>query len=127
MMAGDINEQIKNTDVFNDFVSLTKKSKYPVIQNKCSANDKSCTVNTVTISHNNYAGDTFDSGKSPQGATEMKVKMPSRQALNIAAGNTDASFDLDEKDAKNICSEINQKALNWAMKKATPQALKNYE
>jgi hypothetical protein len=54
------------------------------INNTCDGT-KTCTLETITVTENLYNNDTMDTGYYPIAATEMKVKMMSRQA-NWAAG-----------------------------------------
>jgi len=51
--------------------------------------------------------------------------MISRQVVHIHAGNASADFtELD--DNKHMCKDINQLALDWALSKASPSALADY-
>ena len=52
--------------------------------------------------------------------------MLSRQQLQIHSGNASASFhELD--DNKHMCKDVNQKALDWALSKASASALADYK
>jgi len=54
----------------------------------------------------------------------MTAKMVSRQAIQIAAGNTTASFhDFDEG---NRCAEINNASLHWALDHASDAGKARY-
>ena len=55
----------------------------------------------------------------------MKTKMMSRQAVQVAASNKDADFH-ETDEVGNRCGEINQEALNWALKNAAPDAIERY-
>lgn len=81
---------------------------------------------TVTVSENLYEkADYFDTGFYPVAATEIKVKMLSRQKIQHAINATDQDFHrLDEEGDR--CAEINQKAIDWALSAASPAALRNY-
>jgi len=56
----------------------------------------------------------------------MKAKLKSRQALRIASGETDADFHQYD-EVGNRCAEINQVALDWALKAADKQTRTRYE
>jgi len=81
----------------------------------------------VSVSQNVYKTDLLDAGKDEIAALEMRIKTTSRQGINIAAGIKDANFDLDQVDAKNICSDVNQAAFDWALSNASPAAVKRYQ
>ena len=55
----------------------------------------------------------------------MKTKMMSRQAVQVAVSNKDADFH-ETDEVGNRCGEINQEALNWALKNAAPDAIERY-
>jgi hypothetical protein len=55
----------------------------------------------------------------------MKAKLLSRQSIQTAAGNKTADFHEDD-EVGSRCAEINQEALNWALKHANPSSLERY-
>lgn len=58
-------------------------------------------------------------------ATEIKVKMLSRQMIQQSINASDQDFHrLDETG--DLCADINQKAIDWALQAASPAALSNY-
>jgi hypothetical protein len=83
-------------------------------------------LETITVTENYYNRLTpFDTGETEIGAVEQKAKLMSRQSFHIAAGNPKADFhELDE--VGNRCGDLNQAALDWAAKHASPKALARY-
>jgi len=78
------------------------------------------------VTENYYARlNVFDTGETEIGASEMKAKLMSRQAIQKAAGNKEADFH-ETDEVGNRCADINQEALNWALKNASPDALARY-
>ena len=67
----------------------------------------------------------FDTGFYPIAAIEQKAKLLSRQNIQISAGNKDADFHTEDEVGQR-CSEINQEALNWALKHSSDKAVDRY-
>ena len=63
-----------------------------------------------------------DTGFLPVSARELKMKLKSRQALWQAAGVLGPDAPLDATDALDRCREINQKAIDWALARASESA-----
>ena len=97
----------------------------PKIVNQCESK-QGCNLKLTTVSQPTYTLlDSADFGYSFVSADEIRVKMSSRQAAHIAVGEKDASFEeLD--DNNQVCRDINQQSLDWAMKKANPKTLHRY-
>lgn len=73
----------------------------------------------------------LDTGLGPVAATELRGKLKSRQAIWQAAGVANVSFiETDTSISKggkhDICSEINQKAIDWALAKLPAKTLARY-
>lgn len=80
-MAGPINNvtTISNQDNFHRAYTLIPYH-HPQINNTCFDHSEKCTLNTVTVTENLYNDlDKLDTGMYPVAASEMKVKMSSRQ------------------------------------------------
>jgi hypothetical protein len=67
----------------------------------------------------------MDTGYYPIAATEMKVKMMSRQANWEAAGIDSPDFSKTDEDG-NRCADINDKTIAWGLANASKAALDNY-
>ena len=90
------------------------------------ADDAKCTLETISVTENYYNRlEQFDTGKYPIAANEMKAKLLSRQAIQVAAGNKTANFH-ETDEVGNRCAEINQASLDLALKTASPKALDKY-
>ena len=129
MMAGNFankNIKINNQDNFHRVYTVTPVH-LPQINNTCAADtQEGCTLESITVTENFYNRlDWFDTGKYEIGAREMKVKMSSRQQVQVHAGNKDADFHTTD-EVGNRCGEINQAALDKAMSMANPKALERY-
>ena len=127
IMGGDLpkyNADITTNDNFHQ-VYTTTPVHLPTILNKCDGVTP-CTLDTITVTENYYARlKQFDTGETEIGATGMKGKLMSRQAIQQAAGNTDADFH-ETDEVGNRCGDINQEALNWALENASPDAIERY-
>lgn len=111
-------------DSFHD-VSDTRPFHLPHIFNSCETSDKSCTLNSTTVTMPIYK-DTEDDGSSPLAAFEYRTKLKSRQAMWQAAGM--AANDVNATDGSlSICRGINEASLQYALKKAPSVALKRYQ
>lgn len=80
-MAGPINNvtTISNQDNFHRVYTITPVH-LPQINNTCFDHSEKCTLNTVTVTENLYNDlDKLDTGMYPVAASEMRVKMSSRQ------------------------------------------------
>lgn len=89
-----------------------------------TANSK-CTLESISVTENYYSKlEGFDTGKYPIAALEQKAKLLSRQSVQIAAGNKTA--DYHENEDGNLCAEINQAALDLALKTVSSKALDKY-
>lgn len=82
------------------------------------------TIDTVSEAVYNPLDQRFDAGLTPNTAQRIRAKFPSRQAVQAAAGNSIA-FDSDNN--RNLASQINQKAIDWAVANASPKARLRYE
>ena len=115
---------MKTNDNFHQVYTVTPVH-LPTIKNKCDGTTK-CTLDTISVTENYYNRlNLFDTGETEIGASEMKAKLMSRQAIQKAAGNKDADFH-ETDEVGNRCADINQEALNWALKNASPDALARY-
>lgn len=129
VMGGDIPEHITiNTDDNFHRVYSILPVHLPQINNTCnSSSTENCTLETITVSQNHYGLlDKFDTGYYPVSASEMKVKLVSRQNIQnaIMANNTDF-HQLDEEG--NRCKDINDEAIVWAGEQISSAGADNYE
>lgn len=109
---------IVSADSIHD-VRDTKPFHHAYIWNNCSDAyrqehgmplDKVCTLNVTTVSEGVY--ETLDSGfLAHSTASELRVKMKSRQLYRRASVDPLATFDVDDI---NICAMLNEKAFLYA-------------
>ena len=97
----------------------------PAIKNKCT-NNNTCTLNITTVTEPVYhkMNEKNDKAFMPMAAVDMKSKMTSRQCILEAA--TGQKWDFNRTDGGNLCRDVNQAALEWALKNASPSTLKRY-
>lgn len=69
--------------------------------------------------------DEFDTGFTPTTASEMKVKMKSRQS--IYQQTIDPTAKLEDTDKFNFCAEINAKAFQWALEHVPYHTRERYD
>lgn len=91
----------------------------PEILNNCSAPTSACTLKTTSITQAIYKWEDgyVDSGFFREAATELRTKLPSRQAMWLAAGKRPAEFNETDKSMHN-CADINAMAYRWALQNA---------
>merc|ERR1711871_9746 len=110
-------------DAFHD-VSDVRPFHLPHIFNTCKQSS-GCVLNTTTVDMPIYEKlDGLDTGFASISAYEQRVKLKSRQAMWQAAGMT-ADFNVTDAPLKR-CAEINQAALDWALKVAGSVTLDRY-
>jgi len=99
----------------------------PHVNNTCTEPDSTCTLLTSTVTENIYGPhQASDNPFYPLAATEMRTKLKSRQALQIAAGIADADFKtLDGTGTR--CGELNQFVFNWALDLAGETSAHRYD
>lgn len=68
--------------------------------------------------------DDLDIGFFPVTASEMKVKMKSRQA--VYQQTIDPAAQLADTDRFDFCAEINEKAFQWALDRAPPRTKERF-
>lgn len=106
-MAGDLaGVQIHSDNNFHRVYTVT-----PVhlaqFNNTCNKGDKKCVIESITVTEAFYDKmDSMDTGEYPIAAQELKTKMMSRQASQIAAGFVDPQFNVTD-EIGNRCAEIN--------------------
>ena len=127
LMAGTYDDgnvmKLNDTDNFHRVYTVTPVH-LPEIDTKC--NDESCTVNSVSVTEAYYERlDSFDTGKYEIGAVELKAKLMSRQSMRKAFGYNSSDFHKDDEEG-NRCADINQKAIDWALSKASKKAVDRY-
>lgn len=97
----------------------------PHFNNTCEK-ESDCILESVSVTENYYNRLTpFDTGMQEIGAVEMKAKLMSRQSTQQAGGDKDSDFHKDD-EVGNRCGDINQAAIDWAIKNASPEALERY-
>ena len=124
MMADLPEGTVNDANVFHPVWQINPVHLPHVLQN-CSSPSKDCIVKTTTVTQNVYATlDTLDTAFFPTSATEMRVKMCSRQAMMKAAGY--GVLDFNKTDGGSICQDINAASYKWAMDNAGEDAVARF-
>ena len=116
--------KVDNVDTFHPVWQINPIHLPHILQN-CSISSASCVVQSVTVTQNVYSMfDTLDTAFFPVSATEMRVKMSSRQAMRQAAGY--GVLEFNKTDGGSICQVINQASYKWALDNAGKNALARF-
>merc|ERR1719231_1142849 len=104
----------------------TRSDIHPIHLPKIFTDDcvegKACIIGSTTVTQQIYATlDSFDTGFYETSASELRVKLKSRQSMWLAAGRSNVNF-TETDEIPSLCAEINQKAYDWALKAASPTA-----
>ena len=88
-----------------------------------------CLINATTVTQPMRAVlDPFDTGFSLTAATELRIKLSSRQALQLAAGMVPSRVNFTKTDVlPSLCGAINKKAYEWALSNAGAVARRRFE
>ena len=70
--------------------------------------------------------DSFDTGFSYESASELRVKLKSRQTMWMAAGRKDVNF-TETDVVPSLCAEINVLAYQWALNHSSPAARSRFQ
>lgn len=96
----------------------------PHIWNNCSA--PPCRLNITTVTYPSYPTLTFlDTGFSYISADELRVKLVSRQAMLMAAGETNVNFTATDV-VPSLCAAVNELAWKWALQVSGQVALNRF-
>lgn len=122
-IMSNISESVLNeTDSFINVFSVPEK--FPSLQ-AINCPGPACSIIVNSHTENSYSMlDFVDNGLDPVAAIEAKTKMQSRQSIQQAL--TNKTFDFNKTDAINVCGQINQASIDWALKKAPPTTLNRY-
>ena len=124
VMDGLKEAHVNDTDTFHP-VDQINPIHLPHINNNCSSPTPQCILQTMTVTQNVYEVlDTLDAGIVFISASEMRVKMSSRQAVMVAAGYKNVNF--NESDEFSICKIINQDSYQWALNKTSKKTLDRF-
>lgn len=96
---------------------------HPEINNRCEQNTTvECTVEVISVTENLYTKyNELDTGRYQNSVIDHKAKLLARETILQAAGNTDVDFKVTDQTG-NRCGEINQAAMDWAVKNADKDA-----
>lgn len=128
-MMGELPEgTVNDTDVFHPVYQINPVHLPHVLNTiKCDAPNKDCIVNMTTVTQNVY--DEFDklidAGFVPTSASEMRVKLKSRQIVLQAGGYKNVDF--NKTDSSSICRDINEESYNWALQNASSTTLARFK
>lgn len=125
IMAGDLNGvSVYSNDYFHRVYSVVPDS-LPYYNNTCAYGQDGCVLYGVSVTQAYYESlNEQATGRQPVAAFELKTKMQSRQRSQIHAGFIDPDFKKTDYD--DICAEINQASITWAIENAGATAKKNY-
>merc|ERR1711988_289720 len=89
--------------------------------------NSSSRINVTTVTQAVYSTfDGLDTGFYQTSAQELRVKLKSRQSMQLAAGVKNVNFTNTDVIANN-CAEINKLALEWAFSHASSAALEHFK
>ena len=116
IMGGLTIASLNDTDAFH-IVYHVNPAYLPHVNTNCTVPSKDCVLDTSTVTQNVYEIlDSLDTGFVSTSASEMRVKLKSRQAVMEAAGYRNVDFNTS--DGASLCKTINQAAYDWALKNA---------
>mmetsp|Transcript_5600 Transcript_5600/g.9631 ORF Transcript_5600/g.9631 Transcript_5600/m.9631 type:complete len:215 (+) Transcript_5600:873-1517(+) len=128
--------EFKHPDVtfkgFDNFhrTSSIKPYHHPGLNSTCEEEGSTapCHMESVSITMNIYdsLNDFVKLEKFKVSASEQQTKLKSRQYMHIHAGEVDASFEDDDK-GQNNCQEINQFAVELALKMTDKATLDRFQ
>ena len=124
LMGNLRNAIIDNTETFHPVYQIDP-IHLPHIYNNCTAPTTGCILHTATVTQNVYDKlDYLDTGLLPISASEMRVKMSSRQAIMEAVGYKNVDFNTS--DGFSICKLINSVSYQRALKNASNVTLARF-
>lgn len=116
IMGGLTVARLNDSDAFHPVWQINPVH-LPHVNSNCTAPTSTCTLLINTVTQNVYEiGIDLDTGFIQSSAHEMRVKLKSRQAVMLAAGHKNVSF--NESDAPSLCKLINQASYDWALQNA---------
>lgn len=125
-MAGLPDVKVTTTDAIHP-VSDINPIHLPHIWSPVCGQDQDCTINVTTVTYAAYATlDSFDTGFYYASASELKVKLKSRQSMWMNAGRTNVNFTETDVDV-NSCADINKLSYQWALDHAGDKALARFK
>jgi hypothetical protein len=119
---------INAVDAVHDVDEITPVH-LPHVWHNCTGVKGGCSINVTTVTQPIYATlDSLDTGFYYQSASELRVKLKSRQALLMAAGVDPSKINFTVTDTEGYnCAEINNASYQWALQKASPKALERFQ
>ena len=125
IMGGLREARVNDTDQFHPVYEINPVH-LPHIHNNCPVPTPECVLQTGTVTQNVYDElDKLDTGFVPISASEMRVKMSSRQAIMEAAGHKDVNFNTS--DGFSICKIINEESYSWALSNASTTTVARFQ
>lgn len=98
----------------------------PHIFNNCTSATPACKLNITTVAQNVYNSlDSLDTGFYPVTASEVRTKMKSRQAVEVAIGFTNAEFNVT--DGGNLCAELNAHSVAYGFANAGARTVARFK
>ena len=119
--------KVNDTDVFHPVYQINPVHLPHVLNtDNCSVPSSGCIVNMTTVSQNVYdtVENLVDAGFVPTSASEIRVKLKSRQIVLESAGYRNTDF--NKTDGSSICKDINQKAYEWALQSTNKATLARF-
>ncbi len=116
---------VNDTDAFHPVYQINPVH-LPHVNSNCSTPTSSCVVQTNTVTQNVYdILDGLDTGFVSTSASEMRVKLKSRQAVMEGAGYKNVDFNTS--DGSSICKVINQASYDWALQNAHASTVARFQ
>lgn len=116
---------IVSTDAIHPVSDITPVH-LPHVWSKC-AQEKGCTLNVTTVTYPVYdVLDGIDTGFYYTSASELKVKLKSRQAMWLAAGVPNVNYNKTDVNV-NTCRDINIQSYEFALDNAGAEALARFK
>ena len=108
----------------------TRPVHLPHIWNSClNAEEEPCVLNVTTVTQNvyNLFDEKLDTGFPQIAATEIRMKLKSRQSFMEISTNENASkLDISETDPDSTCQSINEQVYEQALKLVESKRLEFY-
>ncbi len=126
-MGGLHEGRVNDTDVFHPVYQINPVHLPHILNTtNCKVPGKTCIVSMTTVTQNVYdeSDKLIDAGFVPTSASEMRVKLKSRQIVFQAGGYQNVDF--NKTDGSSICRDINQESYNWALQNASTITLARF-
>lgn len=127
VMTGLGNVKVVTTDAVHAVSDLNPIHLPKIWSPNCALSNDLCTINVTTVTQPIYSKlDAFDTGFSYESASELRVKLKSRQTMWMASGRKNVNFTQTDETGS-ICADINRLAYEWALNHSSATARSLYD